>query len=253
MEEVVVGRAGGSRGWSFTGMAWKRSIKAGTMRCTMALWRETRIPGLETSVLTTPSLADPPLPRALSKFYFHRRTDVTSLSRGSDACIDRQMSLPRAPPSPPSPLLLSLQSAVNCFQLNCLPFSRHPFAARHRLFAPFNVARFRDSPNFPPAGKESESAGEEGRGRERLESSSSSSRSLVVEGWTRESFQRRGGGLRVENCTANFCRIVRKNLRTKRETKSIRAIQCCDKNNIPLESIFLDSSCRPFKTNTFKV
>lgn len=69
-----------------------------------------------------------------------------------------------SPASPlPEPLLLSLQSAVNCFQLNCLPFSRHPFAARHRLFAPFNVARFRDSPNFPPAEKESESA----RGRER--------------------------------------------------------------------------------------
>lgn len=75
---------------------------------------------------------------------------------------------PASPPSPLSPLLLSLQSAVNCFQLNCLPFSRHPFAARHRLFAPFNVARFRDSPNFPPAGKESESAGEEGKGSSRL-------------------------------------------------------------------------------------
>lgn len=70
------------------------------------------------------------------------------------------MSLPRALSlSPLRPLLLSLQSAVNCFQLNCLPFSRHPFAARHRLFAPFNVARFRDSPNFPPAEKESEAAG----------------------------------------------------------------------------------------------
>lgn len=79
------------------------------------------------------------------------------------------MSLPlEPPPSLPEPLLLSLQSAVNCFQLNCLPFSRHPFAARHRLFAPFNVARFRDSPNFPPAGKESESAGEEGKGSSRL-------------------------------------------------------------------------------------
>lgn len=51
--------------------------------------------------------------------------------------------------SRPPPLhTLSLQSAVNCFQLNCLPFSRHPFAARHRLFAPLNAARFRDVPNF---------------------------------------------------------------------------------------------------------
>lgn len=51
--------------------------------------------------------------------------------------------------SRPPPLhTLSLQSAVNCFQLNCLPFSRHPFAAQRRLFAPLNAARFRDAPNF---------------------------------------------------------------------------------------------------------
>lgn len=51
--------------------------------------------------------------------------------------------------SRPPPLhTLSLQSAVNCFQLNCLPFSRHPFAVQHRLFAPLNAARFRDAPNF---------------------------------------------------------------------------------------------------------
>lgn len=51
--------------------------------------------------------------------------------------------------SRPPPLhTLSLQSAVNCFQLNCLPFSRHPFAVQRRLFAPLNAARFRDAPNF---------------------------------------------------------------------------------------------------------
>lgn len=82
-------------------------------------------------------------PGTALKIYFHRRTDVTSLSRGSDACIDRQMSLAHPPLR-----TLSLQSAVNCFQLNCLPFSRHPFAAQRRLFAPLNAARFRDTPNF---------------------------------------------------------------------------------------------------------
>lgn len=88
----------------------------------------------------------PPRPRSPGtalKIYFHRRTDVTSLSRGSDACIDRQMSLAHlSPASPPCRgRTLSLQSAVNCFQLNCLPFSRHPFAAQRRLFAPLNAAR----------------------------------------------------------------------------------------------------------------
>lgn len=36
-------------------------------------------------------------PGTALKIYFHRRTDVTSLSRGSDACIDRQMSLAHLP------------------------------------------------------------------------------------------------------------------------------------------------------------
>lgn len=90
-----------------------------------------------------PSRTPPRSPGTALKIYFHRRTDVTSLSRGSDACIDRQMSLAHPPLR-----TLSLQSAVNCFQLNCLPFSRHPFAAQRRLFAPLNAARFRDTPNF---------------------------------------------------------------------------------------------------------
>lgn len=55
----------------------------------------------------------PPAAPALSKFYFHRRTDVTSLSRGSDACIDRQMSLPRALSPSPSFSLFNLQSIVS--------------------------------------------------------------------------------------------------------------------------------------------
>lgn len=55
----------------------------------------------------------PPAAPALSKFYFHRRTDVTSLSRGSDACIDRQMSLPRALSPNPSFSLFNLQSIVS--------------------------------------------------------------------------------------------------------------------------------------------
>ena len=183
----------------------------------VALWRETRIPGLETSVLTTPTLADPPAPPppppapppavpgpGLSQNLFSSsdRCNFALSLAATRASIVRCLS--REPS--PSPLVLSLQSAVNCFQLNCLPFSRHPFAARHRLFAPFNVARFRDSPNFPTTERQRE------RERERDDRSSS------IEGVNRRNARNISSGNTQKRREAfEFSLASRKSCETKRK------------------------------------
>lgn len=126
------------------GAGWSRarSIKA------PALWRETRIPGLETSVLTTPTpplspCAPPPRCRSPPSVPGHGSQNLFSSADRCNFALSWQRRVHRSSDvSRPPPLhTLSLQSAVNCFQLNCLPFSRHPFAAQHRLFAPLNAAR----------------------------------------------------------------------------------------------------------------
>lgn len=97
----------------------------------------------------------PPRPRSPGtalKIYFHRRTDVTSLSRGSDACIDRQMSLAHLSPASPPPLPRAYALSSICSQLfpaKLFAFQSAPFCRAAPSICPVKCgARFRDTPNF---------------------------------------------------------------------------------------------------------